>query len=349
MFRAAADRAGLRLDTDCEPLNVKTFVDREMWAKILSNLLSNALKFTFEGGITVSVRQLEGDDSSAWVELRVSDTGVGISEADRAHLFERFYRVEEASSRSFEGSGIGLALVAELVSLHGGHIEARSVLNQGSTFIVQLPAGDGGPGGADAPSNGEVDAAQFEEITSGLVREAMRWLDSEEDGRRDGQPEKDVVAPAATRKPRILIADDNGDMRRYMAALLENSYQLDMAPDGAVALRLARVTPPDLVLTDVMMPNLDGFGLLSALRADPTHGACTGHHGFRQSRRRCGRGGIGRRSRRLPRQTVFGAGAPGSRPFDPRARATAAGNRCTGEQDRRRAATQPRTRGRVSV
>ena len=151
MFRGAADRAGLRLDTDCESLDVKTFVDREMWAKILSNLLSNALKFTFEGGISVSVRQFEADDSSAWVELRVSDTGVGISEADRAHLFERFYRVEEASSRSFEGSGIGLALVAELVSLHGGHIEARSVLNQGSTFIVQLPAGDGGPEGADAP------------------------------------------------------------------------------------------------------------------------------------------------------------------------------------------------------
>ncbi len=167
MFRGAADRAGLRLDTDCESLDVKTFVDREMWAKILSNLLSNALKFTFEGGISVSVRQLEADDSSVWVELRVSDTGVGISEADRAHLFERFYRVEEASSRSFEGSGIGLALVAELVSLHGGHIEARSVLNQGSTFIVQLPAGDGGPEGADATGDGEVDAAPFEEITSG--------------------------------------------------------------------------------------------------------------------------------------------------------------------------------------
>ena len=276
MFRGAADRAGLRLDTDCESLDVKTFVDREMWAKILSNLLSNALKFTFEGGISVSVRQVEADDSSAWVELRVSDTGVGISEADRAHLFERFYRVEEASSRSFEGSGIGLALVAELVSLHGGHIEARSALNQGSTFIVQLPAGDGGPGGADAPGDDEADAAPFEEIASGLVREAMQWLDSEEDSRRDGQaekdgqPERDVVAPAATRKPRILVADDNGDMRRYMASLLENSYQLDMAPDGAVALRLARVTPPDLVLTDVMMPNLDGFGLLSALRADPS-------------------------------------------------------------------------------
>ena len=190
MFRAATERAGIRLNVDCEALGVWAFVDREMWAKIVSNLLSNALKFTFEGSITVSVRQFLAEDSSAWVELRVSDTGIGISEDDQSHLFERFYRVEGVSSRSFEGSGIGLALVAELVNLHGGHIEASSVPGQGSTFSVQLPAPEGESWRPDAPVSAVAEAAAIEDITSGFVAEAMRWLANAEERRAKATAER---------------------------------------------------------------------------------------------------------------------------------------------------------------
>ncbi len=269
MFRAATERAGIRLDVDGETIGVWALVDREMWAKIVSNLLSNALKFTFEGSITVSVRQFLAEDSSAWVELRVSDTGIGISEDDQSHLFERFYRVEGVSSRSFEGSGIGLALVAELVNLHGGHIEASSVPGQGSTFSVQLPAREGEPWRPDAPVSAVAEVAAIEDITSGFVAEAMRWLANAEERESEGHGGEAAPEPDVTVKPRILVADDNGDMRRYISSLLGHSYHLDMARDGAVALSMARSARPDLVLTDVMMPNLDGFGLLSALRSDP--------------------------------------------------------------------------------
>ena len=270
MFRAAIERAGLRLQVDCEDLDVDTFIDREMWAKIISNLLSNALKFTFEGSISVSLRQQRAEGTPARVELQVSDTGIGIKEADQAHLFERFRRVEGAKSRSFEGSGIGLALVAELVNLHGGRIQARSEPGQGSTFIVELPAGDRQDDGYSLVSDREADLPLVEELTSGFVDEAMRWLDNQDTSSVDAQAEPEIVGSSSLERPRILVAEDNGDMRRYLASLLGNSYQLDMAPDGAIALSMARSAPPDLVLSDVMMPNLDGFGLLSALRSDPS-------------------------------------------------------------------------------
>ncbi len=269
MFRAAVERAGLRLEIDCETLDADTFVDREMWAKIVSNLLSNALKFTFEGSIVVSLRQHRAEGAPARVELQVSDTGTGIRQADQALLFERFQRVEGASSRSFEGSGIGLALVAELVNLHGGHIEARSEPGQGSTFVVDLPAGEPQDKGSFQVSDRQADPPPVEELTSGFVDEAMRWLDNEGKSGLDGQGERQVVGSESLDRRRILIVEDNADMRRYLASLLASSYQLDMAPDGAVALSMVRSAPPDLVLTDVMMPNLDGFGLLAALRADP--------------------------------------------------------------------------------
>ncbi len=145
------ERAGLEFVVECPPVRAPVGVDREMWATIVSNLLSDALKFTFEGGISVALGR-ENDI----VELAVRDTGIGIGTEDQVHLFKRFHRIEGARSRTFEGSGIGLALVAELVALHGGSIGASSAPGEGSTFTVRLPVGRE-PTGVPAVEEGPVD------------------------------------------------------------------------------------------------------------------------------------------------------------------------------------------------
>src|SRR5581483_662510 len=137
-FRSVIERAGLRLDISCVDLGVPVHIDRDMWEKILLNLVSNAFKFTFEGTIAVSVRPAE---DGRFALVQVADTGIGISSDELPRLFERFHRVEGAEGRSFEGSGIGLALVQELVKLHGGQISAESEPAVGTTFTVTLPFG----------------------------------------------------------------------------------------------------------------------------------------------------------------------------------------------------------------
>src|SRR5664280_377291 len=255
MFRSAIERAGLTFTVDCRPIDTPVGVDREMWAKIVSNLLSNALKFTFEGEVSIRVGRV--DDLA---ELAVHDTGIGIEPSDQANLFERFHRIEGARSRTFEGSGIGLALVAELVSLHGGSIVATSAPGVGSTFTVRLPIGSPG---ARPPA---LDAGSVRYVTSTYVAEAIRWVTPPDEAVAPGPPW--TGAAAQSDRPTVLVADDNPDMRRYIADLLTDSYDVVTVEDGAMALEAARTVRPDLVLSDVMMPNLDGFGLLRALRAD---------------------------------------------------------------------------------
>jgi PAS domain S-box-containing protein len=262
-FRSAVDRAGLFLDLACAPLDRQVYVDRDMWEKVVLNLLSNAFKYTFEGGITVSLAA--HDDA---VALTVSDTGVGIPAHELPRLFERFHRIEDQRSRSFEGSGIGLALVQELVRLHDGTIEAHSEYGKGAAFTVTIPFGTGDSragrsGGAPAVST----AARVE----AFVEEALHWLpDMDADGAATAAPRDDAGAasPSGSR-PRVLLADDNADMRDYVRRLLDERYDTIVVADGQAALDAIRRDRPDLVLTDVMMPVLDGFGLLSEIRADP--------------------------------------------------------------------------------
>ena len=172
VFRSAMEKAGLRLNVRCSSLPEPVFVDREMWEKIILNLLSNAFKFTFEGEITVSVKQV-GEQ----VEVSVTDTGVGIPEQEVAHVFDRFHRIEGTPGRSQEGSGIGLALVQELVNLHGGQVNVQSVYGQGSTFSITLPFGS-----AHLPQD-RIDASKTQASTATgaqpYVEEALRWLPHE--------------------------------------------------------------------------------------------------------------------------------------------------------------------------
>ncbi|HET7609216.1 MAG TPA: ATP-binding protein, partial [Gammaproteobacteria bacterium] len=257
VFRSAIERAGLELAVDCQPLGEPVYVDRDMWEKIVLNLLSNALKFTFQGVIHVALRR-HGDRA----ELRVSDTGVGIAEADLPKLFQRFQRVRNARSRTHEGSGIGLALVRELVKLHGGEIDVESRERAGTAFTVRVPLGK-----AHLPSERVGAARQLASTRVGaqvFVEEALRSLPGKGE---EPDPTVSVQIPKMARK-RLLLVDDNVDMREYVRRMLERHYDVVAAGDGHEALAAIRESVPDLVLTDVMMPRLDGFGLLAAIRAD---------------------------------------------------------------------------------
>ncbi len=267
-FRSATDRAGLSLIVDAPPLSGPVHVDRDMWEKIVLNLLSNAFKFTFEGEIVVRLEEAEGR-----ARLTVQDTGVGIPSEELPRLFERFHRVEGTRGRSFEGSGIGLALVQELVKLHGGDIAVESTPGEGTRFTVSVPLGT-----AHLPQErlgAAPDAAATAVRAGAFVDEALRWLpDAErEDGlldAGDADAEGDATTPGTRAAGRIVLADDNADLRAYIARLLSSrGYEVEAVPDGEAALAAVRAARPDLIVTDVMMPRLDGFALLQAVRADP--------------------------------------------------------------------------------
>jgi len=269
-FQSAIERAHLKFSVECDSLDEPVYLDREMWEKIVLNLLSNAFKFTLTGSITVRL-QREGGHAV----LEVADTGVGIPSAELPRLFERFHRVERTQARTQEGSGIGLALVQELVKLHGGTIEAVSELGRGTTFRVRLPLGSAHlpPAQVRAPRTLTTTAIGAQVF----VQEALRWLPetAATDGISRASPMLAEAAGrvldrrfAATFGARIVLADDNADMRAYVRELLAPHYSVETVADGAAALEALRRSRADLLLSDVMMSRLDGFGLLKALRQD---------------------------------------------------------------------------------
>jgi len=320
VFRSAIEKAGMQLIVDCPPLPQPIYVDREMWEKIVLNLISNAFKFTFTGTITVSLRWIETEDteqnrtaplplypSASFVQLSIQDTGIGIPAAEIPHLFERFHQVKGAQGRNFEGSGIGLSLVQELVHLHRGTVTVTSVEGEGSCFTVSIPTGS-----RHLPQEriSSKKATSHTLNASSYVEEAWRCLPDEESRGAEEQGSKGageqgsrgageqgrqrvagvppVVATAVSRgevtiptplpseapqplspSAHILLADDNADMRNYVRRLLHQQYEVETVADGVTALERIRQHPPDLLLTDVMMPGIDGFELLRSLRADP--------------------------------------------------------------------------------
>lgn len=267
-FRSLVERAGMRLVVACGPLPEPVYVDRDMWEKIVLNLLSNAFKFTFQGEIRITLRP-----RGRQVELQVQDTGTGIPEAELPRLFERFHRVTGAVGRTHEGTGIGLALVQELVHLHGGTLTVQSSEGVGSTFIVSLPFGRHHlPADRIGVLSSPADLSNRAIV---YLEEGSRWLpDTASFSESPGVPRTGSDGLSAVGQEgepaRVLVVDDNADMREYTRRLLAPRYQVEVAADGREALQMLRSHPPDLVLSDVMMPVMDGCQLLRAIRSEGT-------------------------------------------------------------------------------
>ncbi|GIE86012.1 SpoIIE family protein phosphatase [Actinoplanes regularis] len=256
VFRSAVERAGLAFEVDCPPLPEPVLVDRGMWEKVVLNLLSNALKFTFDGSIRVTVRAGRGE-----AVITVADSGIGIAPEAMPRLFERFHRIENVRARSNEGSGIGLAMVKELVGLHHGTVSAESTPGEGTTFTVRLPFGT-----AHLPPDAIVTPGEVAPVLAAarpFLQEADRWSPgSPPPGPRPaGRPGGDVAD--------IVVADDNADMREYLTRLLCSAgHRVVAVGDGRQALDAVRTEAPDLVVSDVMMPRMTGLELVAALRGD---------------------------------------------------------------------------------
>jgi signal transduction histidine kinase/CheY-like chemotaxis protein len=265
-FESAVEKAGLKYIINCAPLPEPIYIDQNLWEKIVLNLLSNAFKHTFEGKIEIQL---------GWVNnhavLTVQDSGIGIAAKEIPHLFERFYRVANAKSRTHEGSGIGLALVNELVKIHHGTIEVSSIEGKGTTFTIMIPSGK-----EHLPAHlikAKSSLSSTEISAQAFVEEAIQWLPQE------GSLLSKIEIPSQaeywlginaneSKKAIILLVDDNRDMRSYIFRLLAPFCEVRTAIDGNEALNMMRQHLPDLILSDVMMPNMNGFELLSNIRKD---------------------------------------------------------------------------------
>ncbi|RKH43023.1 ATP-binding protein, partial [Corallococcus llansteffanensis] len=252
-FDSAVASAGLKLCVDCPALPEPVYVDPSLWEKVVLNLLSNAFKFTFEGEVRLALKWL-----GEHVEFTVEDTGTGIPEEELPRIFERFHRVAGARGRSHEGTGIGLALVQELVHLHGGRVTVTSTLGKGSCFRILLPTGS-----AHLPQK---PGAPVRTLTStgigpgAFLAEVSQW--------NEAGPAPVAALSTAHAGVRVLVADDNADMRAYLSRLLAPHWSVEAVSDGGLALAAARARPPDLILSDVMMPGVNGLQLVQALRED---------------------------------------------------------------------------------
>jgi signal transduction histidine kinase len=253
-FDPAASRAGLVLEIDLDPALGLVLADPELWEKIVLNLVANAIKFTREGSVRVT---LENRDEQ--VVLRVADTGVGIPESDIGRVFDRFHRVHDSGSRSIEGTGVGLSIVADAARAMGGSVTAESRPGVGSTFEVVLPLTRAtGPFQSEWTPKLRAARALAAEVASGgeTASEDFPWVSQRPD------------SAAAPYPPVILVVDDNVAMRSRVGRVLTSLGRVTTVADGVAALEVLRSTHVDLVVTDAMMPRLDGLGLLEAIRRD---------------------------------------------------------------------------------
>ena len=259
VFRSAAERSGLALEVEAPQTEMLAEVDLDMYEKIVSNLLSNAIKFTREGHVQVVLRPVNDG-----IVLSVTDTGIGIAVAELPRLFERFHRIDGAWSRTQEGSGIGLALVKDLVALQGGSVTAENELNKGTSIRIRLP-------NAARLDNGRIS----EQVATPTVRvhsvalanEAAAWAEGTLDPGSWHSSFGELQVPELILES-VLVVDDNADMRAYLTRLLSRRWTVRSAFDGVDAMESVGARRPDLVVSDVMMPRLDGFGLTAALKGD---------------------------------------------------------------------------------
>ena len=252
-FRSVIEKAELKLIVQADTIIQPIYVDKQMWEKIVFNLLSNAFKYTLKGSITVALSAEED-----FAVLKVTDTGVGIPENELPKMFERFHRVQNVTGRTYEGTGIGLSLIKELVQMHHGTINVESKLNEGSVFTVKIPTGKKHIADHQI-SKTTIDS---DEISSAIYVDEIDTL------LKKGKPEL-LKTPDVKKEnilPTILVVDDNADMREHISSILSNSFNVITANNGMDALHRIKETIPALVLSDIMMPVMDGIRLLKEIK-----------------------------------------------------------------------------------
>lgn len=255
-FQPVIEKAGIEFIMHTKTIIRPVYVDRHMWEKIVFNLVSNAFKYTPEGKIIVSLAE-ENDHAV----LTVEDTGIGIPEKELPHIFERFHRVQQAAGRTYEGTGIGLSLIKEFIALHGGTIGVESTEGAGSKFIVRIPFGKD-----HLPDSKITDDEQaFEEASSNLyLDEAVSLVETEDAGTETISAENGV-----TNTEKVLIVDDNPDMRKHIRSLVSARYKTVTARNGLEALQKVYTEKPHVILSDIMMPGMDGIQLLKEVKENP--------------------------------------------------------------------------------
>ncbi len=251
-FRSVTEKAGLILEVKAEEVIQPVYLDKQMWEKIVFNLLSNAFKYTLNGKITINI-YAENDHAV----FSVADTGIGIPETELPKMFERFHRVNNSGGRSFEGTGIGLSMTKELVQLQGGNISVNSKEGVGSTFTVTIPFGKDH---LDINRINSTKTETKEELFNIYIDDSSNLLETD---RRFDEPVGNISSDAT-----ILVVDDNADMREHLRSLLERHYRVVTANNGLNALHRMRESKPDVIISDVMMPIMDGLQFLKEVKQD---------------------------------------------------------------------------------
>ncbi|TDL18928.1 hypothetical protein BD410DRAFT_792720 [Rickenella mellea] len=281
LFRSVIEKSHIEYVVDCEVNEDKIcYIDKDFWEKVVFNLIGNAFKYTLKGSINVSL-EFERDHA----QFHVRDTGVGIPQQDIGKVFDRFHRVDSVS-RSYEGTGIGLSLTKELVRLHGGTLtvsswpEAESAEDHGSLFTVTIPVGkDHLPPSHIMQNRDDIPASRM--YARGIVDEATHWStrapgddktpsdSSDSGGNSELGSRMDPSTLFFDKNDVILLVEDSSDMRRYMKSLLAPYCKVVEAPNGQEALQILNFVKPSLILTDVMMPIVDGYELIATVRQRP--------------------------------------------------------------------------------
>ncbi len=254
MFESAFELAGVEFAVDCPETSEPAFVDPVMWEKIVLNLLSNAFKFTAKGRVSLSLKP-----KTEHFELTVEDTGIGVGENELTQIFERFHRGEADSYRQHRGSGIGLSLVKDMVNMHAGTIQAESRTAGGSRFTVCIPRGK-----SHLREDRVSDLVPQESNLAGLayIAEVVQWL-----GNHEGEDESESSEGSRrSSSPRVLVVEDTADMRRYLYDILSPFCWVETVSDAEKALEILRQDPPDLLISDLMLPNVDGYELTKQIR-----------------------------------------------------------------------------------
>ena len=260
-FESLAKRKNITLTFNSEHEYIPLLVDRDKIEKILYNILSNAFKFTKEeGNIKITINAGNGREESGFVEISISDTGIGIHPDHLDKIFNRFYQIDETHKYDHTGSGIGMALARELVELHHGKIEINSVLNKGTTFTINLPLAK-----AHFNENNVSDISFDDQPPKDTSESASSTVgyDMQESVNLDSN-----LFPNVEEIPIVLVVEDNSDMQAYIRTNLNDEHRVEIANDGKEGFEKAIKIIPDIIISDVMMPRMDGIELCSKLKKD---------------------------------------------------------------------------------